>query len=151
MSAEIIQFGKAQSISAKSKPAAKKSVQRRVRYEPEPEPQREAVRCTVDDRLYEVEFYGKSVTRISAIHYRCNGRNGRIETLRYSHWYGSGWGRYGDPDPDIVEAARRARGQVSTGSDREAAIAQLGARHARLMRDAEKVEATIASLQREIN
>jgi hypothetical protein len=146
MSAEIIQFGKPQSISAKFKPSGRKSVRRRVRYEPEPEPEREAVRCTVDDQLYEVEFYGKSVTRVSSIRYRRSGHNSdRIETLRYRCD-----GRY--HCDEIIEAARRVRGQVSTESDRQAEIvAQLRARHARLTRDLEKVEATIASLQRGIN
>ena len=140
MTAEIIQFGKPLSSPAQLGARRNESIQRRVK--PEAESEFEAVRCTVDGKLYEVVFRGASVCDVSALHYRHRaGRGDHIETIRHRHRR--------ELDPVIVEAARRARGR--SGTERETAIAQLRDRHARLLRQAEKVETTIAILQREIN
>jgi hypothetical protein len=106
----------------------------------------EAVRCTVDGKLYEVEFRGETVCKIFTISYRHNRRNGRIETCRLHQWSASGYSRH-DCDPKVVEAAWHARNQGGNESDAETVITQLRARHARLVSEAEKVEATIATLE----
>lgn len=64
MSAEIIQFGKPQSLTAAAKRYAKAS-RRRVR--------RKTVRFALDGELYEVEFYGNAVRHVFAIRYRISG------------------------------------------------------------------------------
>jgi hypothetical protein len=171
MTAEIIQFAKPQSISAQFRPAGQESVQRRVKPEAEnachgaeviarrgrphdrfayrQDPEIEAVRCTVDGRLYEVEFRGASVCYVFSVSYR--NRDGRVDELRRRCWNAAYPWHYSSLDPAIVEAAKRARSRGDAGVSREAAIAQLRDRHARLLRQAEKVEATIAILQHGIN
>jgi hypothetical protein len=146
MTAEIIQFAKPQSIPAKFKPAGHKSVLRR----PEPELEKEVVRCAVYGRLYEIEFRGESICRVYFVHHRHRGRDGHIETVRRREWSAGAYGR-GELNPEFVEAAWRARGQSGANTSREASIAYLRERHAQLMRQAEKVEATIVVLQRGIN
>lgn len=152
MTAEIIQFGKPQPAGRKT--AASTIVEQRVlqarRARPKPH-ELEAVRVEVEGRLYEVVFRGKSVDKVSAVHYCLDSRKGRIKTIRYGHWASYGhWNRH-ELNPAVVEAARRVRGQDGTESNREMAIAQLRQRYARLMREAEKVQATIAIMQRGSN
>ncbi len=143
MTAEIIQFGRAPSSGAKLKaePIAM------ARATSQAKPLTEAIRCTVDGKLYEVKFRGKAVCKISAISYRHNRRNGRIETCRLQHWSPNGYSRH-DCDPKVVEAAWRVRDQGGGNeSDAEMVMSQLRERHARLLREAEKVGATIAALE----
>lgn len=144
MSAEIIQFGKSQQSELKS--VEQRSVQRRVMFDMKSDTDKEVVRCTVDGKLYEVEFEGAAVRYVYAVFPRNFG--GRIREMRRRCWF---YRSDGVIDPEIVSAARRARGQSTAEITREASIAQLRERHARLMREAEKVEATIAILQRGIN
>jgi hypothetical protein len=170
MTAEIIQFGKPQSISAKFKPARQKGVQRRVKPEAEnachgaeviasggprgrfayrQESEIEAVRCTVDGKLYEVEFRGASACYVFSVSHR--NRDGRVDELRRRCWNAAYPWHYSSLDPAIIEAARLARGRGDTVISQEMAIAQLRKRHAQLVRQAVKVEATIAILQHKIN
>lgn len=159
MTAEIIQFGRwpanpnpvAIKVLQRRSPLASKISARAPYKQKAVETINEAVRCTVDGRLYEVEFHGKSVTRISTVHYRHNRRNGRIETLRYHLWTTLGRHNRREPDPNVIDAARRSRGQSKKESDHEMAISQLRERRVRLMRDVEKVEALIAALQQKTN
>jgi hypothetical protein len=159
MSAEIIQFGRPQSTSGRRKRPPKSVVAdetpARASFEPTEEPDEGdgvGVRCVVDGELYEVEFHGANVWSGSLVHNRNSG--GRIEVIRRRIWSAHRQFCRRDLDPAVVEAARRARGRTVAETlrfNREASIKQLRDRYARLMRDAEKVEATIAILQGGMN
>jgi hypothetical protein len=140
MTAEIIQFGKATAaVPRQSKPA-------RRRHAPST---KEIFRFMFNDQLYEVEF-GGHVQRVFSIQYRIS-RDGVQEMRRHP-------GRHSSKSDEIVQvinAARRIRAQGNSKIDeipfREAAVAQLRKRQAKLVRELEQVEATIASMQREVN
>jgi hypothetical protein len=136
MSAEIIHFGRGKAIE-------NVSVQlQRVKIE-NVQCMKEAVRCAVDGRLYDVEFSGKDMVRVYTVCHR--GQNDRIQEVRYHQWSASGYCPC-DLDPAVVTVARAARGKPAVV--REAVIEQLRQRHAKLLRDAAKVETMIATIQR---
>jgi superfamily II helicase len=152
MTAKIIQFGQPRSRSqvakrsldrtrAPSLDAARAKALAKLEESQRVEKDGTSVRCTVDGRLYEVRFYRGEARTIHRIVHR--SRNGRIAELKY---------RQDEFDPLVVNAARRESGRKNAqlpSRDSEAAIAQLWARHARLLRDVEKVKAMIALMERD--
>lgn len=135
MSAEIIQFGRAH-LRKSADDVGPSSVRT------------ERVRCTVDGKLYEVLFDGGEVIQISTVHYRL--KNGGVEETR-CHVYS---GARRNPDPRVIAVARRERGrdpESATRLNRETLIAQLWAKHARLLREVERVRTTIALMGREVS
>ena len=107
----------------------------------------EAVRLMFGDRLYEVTFCGNDVQRVDAIQYRI-GFDGDIHEMKYRHWYPAHYSR--DLDPAMEEAAKRVRASGRNGSEitfREAALAALKKRRAKLISEVEKIDETIASMQ----
>lgn len=162
MTAEIIQFGKQRSVGRPVRQSRKRieappieqtdyekqaraMVERRRKIKNESE----VVRCMVDGGLYEVHFHRGNAWKILTICYRA--QNGRIVEIKRGRW--SADLRCGRLDPSIVTAARLALTRKnSTPSSRahETAIAQLWARHARLLRDVEKVKAAIALMERDV-
>ena len=104
-----------------------------------------AVRCAVNDRLYEVTFHRDAVRSVYALH--LSNRGDRIFEMRRN--CAARYRRSLDP---IIEAARGAQGQSAAEAaviTRKAFILQLRERHVHLTRDAAKVQALIARLQRD--
>lgn len=111
-----------------------------------------AVRCRVDSKLYEVRFHGGEILEVLGIHHRTS-RGGRIAEIKRRHWAaGSDCER--DVDRRVVLAAwrERSRNDAERASrlNREASIAQLLARHARLLHEAKRVKTTIALMRHEV-
>jgi hypothetical protein len=82
---------------------------------------------------------------VSSVHHR--RRNGRIVEIRRRY--------LGTPNSRVIAAAWRERSQGNAGREqpafnREVSLAQLWARHARLLREAEQVKATVALMEREV-
>jgi hypothetical protein len=170
MSAEIIPFGKAKATALKPKRAGrrrrtiKSDVQyddplaRKIHAEAEQAKIRNeavSVRCAVDGGLYEVYFRGANAWEIYSVNHR--HQNGGVAEIKRRLWTAAvGMYRYERPGglDHIVAAARRerSRNDPSRASrlNREASIAQLWARHARLLREAERVKTLIAVMEREV-
>jgi hypothetical protein len=139
MSAEIIQFGSPHPAIAQQMTGATR--QRRAALT------KEIVRFMFNGKLYQVELYGGDVQHFFEIRYRISG--GGIQEMKHREWLR-------DPDyystridPEFVGAARRARASGQRDADipfRERALAQLHKRRAKLVREVEMIDATIASM-----
>jgi uncharacterized ParB-like nuclease family protein len=142
----VVHFGEFRRPPKSERPASIRS----VASDP-PKPQRDIVSCAVDGQLYDVEFSGKDVVCVYTVHYRRKRNNDRIEQVRYRQWSAYGHCRRAF-DPAVVTAvataARTARDTPRTIAIEEAALEQLRQRHAKLLGDAAKVEAMIATMQR---
>jgi hypothetical protein len=144
MSAQIIQFGKPRTD------VTRQEAEQAQAQLPTPVV-RETVRFMLNDDLYEVERRGGEVWRLSKIQYRITVRG--VQEMKRHCWYGS-YRSPADLDPVIVEAARRAQvngRNVDDGAFRRVAVAQLQKRRAKLVRELEQVDATIASMQPGLN
>jgi hypothetical protein len=97
--------------------------------------------------LYEVKFCGDVVEGVNAIQYRITASG--LQEMKRSHWWEGCYSRH-DPDPAMIEAAKRARASAGKDADipfREAALAAFHKRRARLISEVEKIDATLASMQ----
>ena len=106
-----------------------------------------AVRCVVNERLYEVTFCRDAVRNVYALY--LGNRGGRMFEIRRD--YAASFRRALDP---IIDVARGARGQSAAEAaviTRKLFISQLKARQRQLTRDAAKVEALIVLLQRDLD
>jgi hypothetical protein len=167
MSAQIIQFGKPQSrkraaeqpdATASSMPLVERTklemhLSANTRRRRKIDEKAAAVRCRVDGKLYEVRFHGGEVLEVLGIHHRTS-QDGRIAEIKRRHWAAGSDGER-DLDRRVVLAAwrERSRNDAERASrlNREASIAQLLARRARLLHEAEKVKATIALMRHEVS
>jgi hypothetical protein len=135
MTAAIIQFGNGKQLLPKK-------VRRRSRA------LKKAVRFMFGEELYEVAFYGNVVDCVWAIRLRVTA--GGVQEMRSPRWDR----RYQDChwstplDPAVVTAARLAleSGETGVGNYREDALARLQQRRAKLAREIEMIDATIASM-----
>jgi hypothetical protein len=136
MTATVIQFGNGKQLLPTK-------IRRRSRG------LKKAVRFTFGEELYEVEFYGNLVERVSSVRYRTT--RGGVQEMRRACWRREyqhcDWQR--PLDPAVVNAARAAIAAGEPNADlpfREAAFAQLQLRRAKLVREIEMIEATLASM-----
>jgi len=148
MSAEIIQFGKPKSVTIKgrvpnSSIGKRRTVGRRLG-------EKASARFMFDGDLYHADFCGDEMVALFAVQYRISA--GGVQEMKRSFWWRGNYGRFNPDPPKLAEAARSARAK---GSDdmmfRDAAITQLRERHAKLVSEVAKIEATIASMQGELN
>jgi hypothetical protein len=136
MSAQVIQFGNGKQLLPTK-------IRRRSRGF------KKAVRLIFGEELYEVEFYGNLVERVSSVRYRTT--RGGVQEMRRPRWRREyqhcDWQ---EPlDAALVNAARAAIVAGEPNADlpfREAALAQLHVRRAKLVREIEMIDATLASM-----
>jgi hypothetical protein len=145
MTAEIIQFGKPQSAAVRPRQHAPVPSDKSVRSRA---PRvSETVRFTFGSWLYEAKFCGDHVKEVNAIQYRITA--GGVQEMKRSNWWEGCYSRH-DPDPAMIEAAKRARASGGKDADipfREAALAAFHKRRAKLISEVEKIDATLASMQ----
>jgi hypothetical protein len=140
MSAEIIQFGTPQSATVRHRQLAATPQRRAPRIS-------ETVRIMFGGWLYEVKFCGDHVEDVNAIQYRITA--GGVQEMKRRYWWEGRYSRH-DPDPAMIEAAKRARASGGKDADipfREAALAAFHKRRAKLISDVENIDATLASMQ----
>jgi hypothetical protein len=97
---------------------------------------------TFGGELYEAHFSGDGVRDVKKIQYRIAASG--VQEMKRQRWNG-GWGLH-DLDPAILVAAESARNDVDIPF-REAALAALHERRAKLLSFVEKIDATITSMQ----
>jgi hypothetical protein len=97
-------------------------------------------------KLYEAHFSGDGVRDVKIIQYRITASG--VQEMKRERWDGGYQGLH-DLDPAILVAAQSARGSARKDVDipfREAALAALHERRAKLLSFVEKIDATIASM-----
>ena len=129
MTAEVIQFGKPRG----------RHIRRR-----QPAPRiSDTVRFMFGGELYEASFSADGVRDVKKIQYRVAASG--VQEMKRTRWNG-----YDDLDPAILVAAQSARRSARNDVDipfRDAALAALHTRRAKLLSFVEKIDATIADMQ----
>jgi hypothetical protein len=109
---------------------------------------KKAVRFMFGEELYEVAFYGNVVDCVWAIRHGVTA--GGVQEMRRPRWdrQYQDWHWSTPLDPAVVDAARLAleSGESAVGDHREDALARLQQRRAKLAREIEMIDATIASM-----
>jgi hypothetical protein len=117
---------------------------------------KETARCLFEGDLYRVDFHDEAVRQIRSIRYRI-ANDGAQEMKRYCWEPGSGRNTIDDATAHAIASAARlvlAGGKVGDVDDtphREKAVASLHCRRAKLARQVEMIDATIASMKGESN